>query len=94
MITLYQIALWTLLVEADQRGRLDPNPRDRLKPWIEAYEEVGQKKPTPILMGRHLIESGMKPGLEMGRLLKLAFEAQMDDAFNDIPGALDWLNNL
>jgi len=35
-------------------------------------------KPTPILMGRHLIEMGAKPGPNFSRILSAIYEAQMD----------------
>lgn len=44
--------------------------------------------PKPIVMGRHLIAFGMKPGLEMGKLLKLLFEAQLNSEFSDLEGGL------
>jgi tRNA nucleotidyltransferase (CCA-adding enzyme) len=53
--------------------------------------EVEAGAPKPLLLGRHLIAAGYRPGVEMGRLLKLAFEAQLDGAFLDLPGALEWL---
>jgi tRNA nucleotidyltransferase (CCA-adding enzyme) len=43
------------------------------------------------LHGRHLIERGMQPGRRFGELLKAAFEAQLEGAFQDLDGALVWL---
>jgi tRNA nucleotidyltransferase (CCA-adding enzyme) len=39
---------------------------------------VEHQPPAPILLGRHLIALGMKPGPEMGRLLKQIYERQLD----------------
>ncbi len=47
--------------------------------------------PKPILQGRHLIELGMNPGKEFGPILDLAFEAQLEGKFSDLPGAWSWL---
>ena len=47
--------------------------------------------PKPLLLGRHLIEHGMKPGVEFGKLLNEAFEAQLEGNFTDLDGALKWL---
>ena len=47
---------------------------------------------VPILLGRHLIERGMKPGPAMGPILRAAFEAQLDGLFGTIEGALGWLD--
>jgi tRNA nucleotidyltransferase (CCA-adding enzyme) len=41
---------------------------------------VEHQPPPPILLGRHLIELGMAPGPEMGRLLKQVYERQLDGA--------------
>lgn len=45
------------------------------------FEEFGcQGEPIkPKLMGRHLIEAGLRPGPEFGPKLKVAYEAQLDD---------------
>jgi tRNA nucleotidyltransferase (CCA-adding enzyme) len=39
---------------------------------------VEHQPPAPILLGRHLLELGMMPGPEMGRLLKQVYERQLD----------------
>jgi tRNA nucleotidyltransferase (CCA-adding enzyme) len=46
--------------------------------------------PRPILLGRHLITLGLKPGPAMKGILDAAFEAQLDGAFGDENGALAW----
>jgi len=47
--------------------------------------------PRPILQGRHLIALGRRPGPDFKPLLDAAFEAQLDGAFADEAGALEWL---
>ena len=42
-------------------------------------------------MGRHLIDYGLKPGGEMGKLLERAFEAQLDGDFTNLEEGLEWL---
>jgi tRNA nucleotidyltransferase (CCA-adding enzyme) len=49
--------------------------------------------PRPILLGRHLIAAGLKPGPDFGTLLDAAFEAQLDGAFADEAGALRYLKS-
>jgi tRNA nucleotidyltransferase (CCA-adding enzyme) len=51
---------------------------------------IENEKPKPILLGRHLLELGMEPGPVFGRILKPAFEAQLDGVFEDLDGALAW----
>jgi len=83
---------------ADHYGRTTPDALARVFPagdWLleEARNlEVEDRAPKPILMGRHLIEQGMSPGPEMGRILEAAFEAQLEGVFSDLDGALLWLD--
>ena len=42
-------------------------------------------------MGRHLIALGHQPGPKFKPLLDAAFEAQLDGAFSDESGALEWV---
>ena len=53
--------------------------------------QVQDQAPKPILLGRHLIAQGRRPGPEFGALLAAAFEAQLEGSFTDLPGALAWL---
>ena len=39
---------------------------------------VEHRPPQPLLLGRHLIDMGVKPGPEMGKLLKAVYERQLD----------------
>jgi tRNA nucleotidyltransferase (CCA-adding enzyme) len=53
--------------------------------------EVREAAPKPILLGRHLVDLGRNPGPEFKRVLAAAFEAQLDGAFMDEAGGLEWL---
>lgn len=80
---------------ADQFGR-PPKPREVHQGVMDLRARAGDLRledeaPKPILLGRHLIERGMKPGKEFGTILKEAFEAQLDGAFDELEGAQDWL---
>ena len=46
-----------------------------------------RKPPQPILLGRHLIEMGVKPGPDMGRILKAVYELQLDSAVTTLEEA-------
>ena len=66
-------------------------------PWLlQRAEELKIKdsEPKPILLGRHLIERGMKPGAEFGPLLEKCFDAQLEGTFTDLDSGLVYLNNL
>lgn len=52
-----------------------------------------QAPPRPILLGRHLIALGERPGPHFTALLAAAFEAQLDGAFSNEETALIWLSN-
>jgi tRNA nucleotidyltransferase (CCA-adding enzyme) len=47
--------------------------------------------PRPIILGRHLVAMGRRPGPEFKPVLDAAFEAQLDGAFADEAGGLAWL---
>ena len=44
-------------------------------------------------MGRHLLELGVQPGPDMGRLLDECYEAQLDGLFSTIDEGLTYANN-
>ena len=49
--------------------------------------QIEKKAPDPILMGRHLIELGMKPGPEFSRILDAVYELQLDGRVADLESA-------
>jgi len=53
--------------------------------------EVKDATPKPILMGRHLIELGVSPGPELGKILQAAFDAQLDGTFDTLETAREWV---
>lgn len=93
------LSLLMLLMEADTNGRITNNTNRKSKA-IEKIANMGKMaielnvkddKPQPILMGRHLIEIGMKPGKQFGDILKAAFELQLDGKINNLEEAKKWL---
>ena len=54
--------------------------------------KVATEGPKPLLLGRHLLARGVQPGRPMGARLKEAFEAQLDGIFEDLDGAIRWLD--
>lgn len=85
------------VANADHFGRTTPDALVRdptVGAWLLAEAarlDVTKKAPAPLLLGRHLIAQGMKPGPQMGVILKEAFEAQLEGVFSDETGALAWL---
>ena len=49
--------------------------------------------PKPIILGRHLIALGRSPGPDFKRALDAAFESQLDGAFADETGGIEWLKS-
>jgi tRNA nucleotidyltransferase (CCA-adding enzyme) len=45
----------------------------------------------PIVMGRHLILLGMKPGPHFKEILNKAFEAQLDGVFDNLDDGIEFL---
>jgi tRNA nucleotidyltransferase (CCA-adding enzyme) len=88
---LYRVA------KADSLGRnpdwLPPEKRfgSEAQDWfIEKVRNlhVEKKAPDPILMGRHLIEMGLKPSPEFKRILDAVYELQLDGKVTTLDGAL------
>lgn len=52
---------------------------------------IAASAPKPIILGRHLIALGLKPGPPFKPIVDAAFEAQLDGAFTDEAGGTDWL---
>lgn len=86
-----------MVAKADFLGRTTPDALSGLDPseeWLrnKVKEVLGADiTPKPILLGRHLIALGEKPGAHFTAILDAAFEAQLDGAFTDEAGALSWL---
>ena len=64
--------------------------------FIEKARElaVEEKAPKPILMGRHLIELGLKPSPKFGEITKVVYEMQLDGKINNLDEALETAKNL
>ncbi|MDH3346459.1 MAG: HD domain-containing protein, partial [Kiritimatiellaceae bacterium] len=59
-------------------------------------EKAGEMDDEPILpdrwvSGKDLINSGIEPGPQIGKLLQLAYDAQLEGRFKNRDALLDWL---
>ncbi len=84
-----------LVMTADSMGR-PPRPAiepENVKTLLARARElnVRKKPPEPILMGRHLIQAGLRPGKDFAAILRQAYDAQLEGAFSDLAGAFAWL---
>jgi len=50
---------------------------------------VDAQPPKPLLMGRHLVELGLEPGPEVGRLLEECFARQIEGEFDTVEAGLE-----
>jgi tRNA nucleotidyltransferase (CCA-adding enzyme) len=77
---------------ADHTGRGEQGDHDfPAGDWLlQRAEELGVDKepPKPLLMGRHLIQMGIKPGPHMGPILRKVYDMQTDGEVADLEGAM------
>ncbi|HEX8844265.1 MAG TPA: HD domain-containing protein [Pyrinomonadaceae bacterium] len=82
-----ELELLYRVARADSLGRnADWVPREQwftaeAQEWfIERARElqVQERAPAPLLMGRHLLEMGFKPGPRMGEITRAVYEMQLD----------------
>ena len=82
-----ELELLYLVAKADSLGRnTDSEPREKwftaeAQDWFIARArelQVGEKAPTPLLMGRHLLEMGLEPGPRIGEISRTVYEMQLD----------------
>lgn len=80
------------VIEADHSGRppLPAGLPERARTLQATCESVANEI-DPVVLGRHLIASGMVPGRHFGPILREAFEAQIEGAFSDEVEGLVWL---
>ena len=86
------------VIRSDIAGRppLSTAPSQGLV-WLE---EVAQEEslhidpPKPIVLGRHLIARGMKPGTHFKEILDELFERQLDGAFSNLEEAESHIDEI
>ncbi len=87
------ILQWERLIECDASGRPPmPHSRPARDILFHAFQEhVLHNPPSAIVMGRHLLELGWKPGPAVGAALKAAYEAQVEGLFVTLQGGIQWI---
>jgi tRNA nucleotidyltransferase (CCA-adding enzyme) len=76
------------VARADHAGR-PPKPFDGFPAGTWLLERacrlnVEDQAPTPLVLGRHLLDLGIQPGTDMGQLLDDCYEAQLDGLFSSL----------
>lgn len=70
----------------------DANFADKL--WAVANEnDLLEAAPQPYLTGKMLMDLGVKPGKQMGEIIKQSFELQLDGKIANAEEALEWAKN-
>ncbi len=67
-------------------GRFEPVAMEWFREKVRALD-VAVKPPDPLLRGRDLLELGLAPGPEMGRVLQAVYERQLDGAVTTLEEA-------
>jgi tRNA nucleotidyltransferase (CCA-adding enzyme) len=85
------------VARADHAGR-PPKPFDGFPAgeWLlnrAKQLDVDNHAPVPVVMGRHLLELGVQPGPDMGRLLDECYEAQLDGEFGTLEEGLVYVKS-
>jgi tRNA nucleotidyltransferase (CCA-adding enzyme) len=72
-----------------------PQPQDAPAWLLAAATRLGValNAPQPLLLGRHLRQLGLAPGLAYKKILDAAFEAQLDGQFDNEEQGVVWLRN-
>ena len=79
--------------EGRRPGRFDCTAMD----WfLERARTLGvqHRPPEPILLGRHLLALGLRPGPRIGEILKAIYEQQMDGKVSSLDEAIDEARRL
>ena len=82
---LYRVA------RADCLGRTGNFKPDAMEWFMQRVSELSieVKAPESLLKGRHLLELGIKPGPEIGKIIQEVFELQLDGKVTTLEEAID-----
>ncbi len=81
------------------RRAIDKNKNDTHSLFYDAMElkaknlKIFEKKAVPLLMGRDILACGIPMSKEFSTILRIAYEAQMDEQFSSHEEAILWLKN-
>jgi tRNA nucleotidyltransferase (CCA-adding enzyme) len=85
------LELLARLAKSDCLGRAPGVFDCRAMDWfVERARAIGADKgpPAPILLGRHLLDLGVRPGPRMGTILKAVYELQLDGTVSTLDDAI------
>jgi tRNA nucleotidyltransferase (CCA-adding enzyme) len=91
------LELLARLAKADCLGRSPGSFDCTAMDWfLERARSLGveHRAPDPILLGRHLLALGLKPGPRVGAILKAVYEQQLDGKITTLDAAIDAAKQL
>jgi tRNA nucleotidyltransferase (CCA-adding enzyme) len=91
------LELLARLAKADCTGRAPGVFNCDAMDWfLDRARQLGveHRPPGPILLGRHLLELGLKPGPRVGEILKAVYEQQLDGAVTTLDEAMEVARRL
>jgi tRNA nucleotidyltransferase (CCA-adding enzyme) len=85
-----------IVMRADHLGRpslVSPETESRIQVLREKAHTlaVQDAAPRPLILGRHLLELGLRPSPHFKTILDACSEAQLEGAFTDEAGGREWL---
>jgi tRNA nucleotidyltransferase (CCA-adding enzyme) len=80
------LELLALVAKSDCLGRGGGFDCSAMDWFLERARELGVQHapPKPVLLGRHLLALGVKPGPRMGEILRAVYERQLDGAVSSV----------
>ncbi len=90
------LELLARLAKSDCLGRTGTFDCSAMDWFLERARDLGvdRSPPKPLLLGRHLLELGMKAGPEMGDLLRKIYERQLDGEITTTEAAIELASQI
>jgi tRNA nucleotidyltransferase (CCA-adding enzyme) len=85
------LELLAMLALADCHGRTGSFDCSMIDTFLERARTIGvqHRPPTPLLMGRHLLDLGVAPGPRMGDILRAVYELQLDGTVRTVEDGIE-----
>jgi tRNA nucleotidyltransferase (CCA-adding enzyme) len=89
-------ALLYRVARADCLGRTGEFPPVAMEWFLDRVRqlEVAERPPDPLLRGRHVLELGLRPGPEVGRIVSAVYERQLDGVVRTLEEAREEARRL
>ncbi len=91
LATRVDLELLVRFARSDCHGRAGAFDCSAMDWFLERARVLGVEHapPVPILLGRHLLDLGVRPGPRMGEILRAVYERQLDGAVTALEEAID-----